>query len=236
MINLLNMDNMEYEHIGKPFDLIYADYIYENSNFSWIDKFWELLRVDGIMILQTDWHTLIEAGYYMKHHIGANFVNHICWKNEFGNFPKTKFRQSHDDILIFSKGKNYTFYPDRVQVTKATANSKGLNPSGRDTKLATSVWTDICLTTISKERIKKKNGKNIRWQKPERLLERLFIPFVNKLDRICDPFMGVGTSAVVSNKLGCDYVGIELDEEPYKLAIERTIRKGNQRWIVPLVE
>ncbi|MCK5343771.1 MAG: hypothetical protein KAR20_10220, partial [Candidatus Heimdallarchaeota archaeon] len=145
-------------------DLIYADMIYENEDMSWIDRYWKFLKPNGIFMVQTDWHTVFDVGYHLKHRIeGSHMLNHICWKNEFGNFPKNKFRQSHDDILIFSKGKDYKFYPERVQVPKATANSRGLNPSGRTTKLATSVWLDICLTTVAKERIKKVDGKSIRW-------------------------------------------------------------------------
>ena len=229
-IQLLNIDNMDFvKNPAIDFDFIYGDMIYENLDLSWIEKYWEYLREGGIFVVQTDWHSLYDVGYFLKNKVENSFqVNDIIWKNEFGNFPKNKFRQAHDNILIFSKGRNYKFYPDRVQMEKATAKSKGLNPSGRTTKLATSVWTDITLTTIAKERIKKEDGHNIKWQKPIELMERLALPFTDERDWILDPFMGSGTLAEWSKKNNRNYVGIELDKEPYELAVKRLEYKNDK--------
>lgn len=217
-IKLYNMDNMKYES-DRVFDFVYCDMIYEDGvNLSWIYKFWDMLKFGGVFAVQTDWHSVFEVGYYLKHVVKANHLNNIAWKNEFGNFPKNKFRQSHDDILIFSKGSQYKFYPDRVQMQKATANSKGLNPSGRTTKLATSVWTDITLTTIAKERVKKDDGHNIRWQKPYALLNRLAIAFTDVGDNILDPFAGSGVLGKWCKENDRNYVGLENDKKVFKLA------------------
>lgn len=216
-VKLLNMNNMEFESERK-FSLIYCDMIYEDTNLSWIPKFWDMLLFGGIFVVQTDWHTIFEVGYYLKHVIKANHLNNISWKCEFGNFPKNKFRQSHDDILIFSKGSQYKFYPDRVQMEKATAKSKGLNPSGRLTKLATSVWTDITLTTIAKERVKKDDGHNVRWQKPYGLMNRLCVGFTDENDWILDPFAGTGVLGKWSKSNNRNYIGIENDKDVFKLA------------------
>jgi DNA modification methylase len=223
-MDLLNINNMEYYPPGYPpkeFDLIFADYIYENTDFSWVEHYWKFLKPKGILIAMTDWHSAAEYKVFTNALPAAHLVNWIVWKNEFGNFPKNKFRQCHDDIIIFSKGKDYKFYPERVQVEKATAKSKGLNPSGRTTKLATSFISDICLTTIHTERVKDKNGKNVPWQKPVALLERIMNPFLDAGESVLDPFMGVGTAGVVAQKLGCSYTGIEIKSDIYQLAKER---------------
>ena len=151
--------------------------------------------------------------------MGANFINHLVWKNEWGNHPRNKFHQCYDDILIFSKGKDYKFYPDRIQVPKATANTK-LNPSGRTTKTATAWIDDITLTTTSRERVKKTDGHNIRWQKPLKLYDRIILPFSDFSDNILDPFSGSGSLAkwcLLNNR---NYYGIEIDKEVYEISVK----------------
>ena len=234
MIELLKMDNMDFSS-KRQVDLIYCDMIYENENLDWIGHFWGMLREGGVFIVQTDWHTIFDVGYYLKYIMwDSHMINHIVWKNEFGNFPKNKFRQSHDDIIVFGKEpdlKNlkYKFYPERVQMQKATAKSKGLNPSGRTTKLATTVWNDvhpdvwedICLTTVSKERVKKENNVSIRWQKPLKLMDRICKAFTDEGDFILDPFAGSGTLGHWCKENNRDYVGIEYDEEVFNIAKRR---------------
>jgi len=116
----------------KKFDLIYADMIYENENLDWIDFYCKKLNKNSIFIIQTDWHTNYLVRYYMENY-KTNwdcpvFINHLVQKNEWGNHPKNKFHQCYDDILVFTNGKDYKFYPERIQVDKVTKN-KGLNPS-----------------------------------------------------------------------------------------------------------
>lgn len=203
--------------IASLVDLVYGDCIYESLDFEWAELSYSKLREGGIIIIQTDWHTQHHYRAFMEG-IGANFVNHLVWKNEWGNHPKNKFHQCYDDILIYSKGKDYVFHPERIQVPKVTANTK-LNPSGRTTKTATAWIDDIVLTTTAKERVKK-SGKNLRWQKPIRLYDRIILPFLKFPDKVLDPFMGSGSFGKWCKINGVDYIGMECDEEVYKLAVE----------------
>lgn len=202
-------------------DLILADYIYENLDFSWAGRYWNFLKPGGVFVALTDYHSSAEFKVYMQSLENANFVNWLVWKNEFGNFRKDRFRQCHDDIIIFSKGTKFRFDPEKVQVPKVTAKAKKLNPSGRETKIATSVITDITLTTISKERIKNDEEKNIKWQKPKELLRRIASPFLKKRDLVIDPFMGSGTMGEVCFEEKWHYIGIEYDNKTFNLAKER---------------
>lgn len=222
MIEIYNMDNMEFHYISqkKP-KLIFADYVYENLDFSWAEYYWNMLSDNGIFIAMTDFHSDAEFDIYMKNHLGAYLVNKLCWKNEWGHPPSKNFHMCYDMLLIYSKSPTWNFDRSKIQVPKVTAKSKGLNPSGRETKTATA-WIDDCtLTTVSKERIKKDDGHLIRWQKPKKLLHRVIAPFVQTGDLIIDPFMGSGTSMEVANELGCDGIGIEYDLEPFLLAKKR---------------
>lgn len=225
MLELIQQDNMSVS-IDKKCDLIYGDMIYENDDFDWIRKYWEYLNDKGIFIVQTDYHTNWIVRNYFERELPYwtrrrnYFVNELVWKNEWGNHPKNKFHQCYDNIIIYSKSENYKFYPERIQVPKATANTK-LNPSGRETKTATAWIDDICLTTTSKERVKKDDGHLIRWQKPLKLFDRIIAPFTDEGDLIIDPFMGSASLGEWSVKNNRNYIGIELYEDVFKLAKER---------------
>jgi DNA modification methylase len=199
-------------------NLIYADCIYESKDLSWIAYAYDALVKNGILIVQTDFHSQHVYRNFLELVLGMNFINHLVWKNEWGNHPKNRMHQCYDDILIYSKGRQYKFYPERIQVPKATANTK-LNPSGRKTKTATAWIDDITLTTTAKERVKKKDGHLVRWQKPLRLYDRIILPFSDVSDTVIDPFMGSGSLAKWCRLNNRSYWGTEIDPEVYNLAI-----------------
>lgn len=213
---------MKYE-TDKLFDIIFCDYIYSNLDFSWAKKYFEMLKPNGIFISQTDWSSEHRYRVYLEDVLGATFVNHLVWKCEWGNHPSDRMHQCYDDILVYSNGKkgSWKFYSDKIQVPKVTI-TKGLNPSGRTTKQATAWIDDIALTTTSKERVKKKDGHLLRWQKPTRLYDRVISPWFDNDISILDPFMGSGSLGkwCKSQPYEIDYVGIEYDEEVYNLALE----------------
>lgn len=237
MFKIFHKDNMDFHPYTETgvgwFDLIYNDCIYESRDFSWVDKYWLYLKKNGIFIIQTDWHTQHLYRVLMEEKMGATFVNHLVWKCEWGRQPSDKYHQCYDDILIYCKGDNWRFDRSTIQVPKATAKSKGLNPSGRDTKTATAWIDDIVLTTVAKERIKKEDGHLIRWQKPVRLMDRILSPFLRKNDIVLDPFMGSGSTGESCGKNGWNYVGIEIDEEPFELATVRLEHYFNDEEYIP---
>jgi len=79
-----------------------------------------------------------------------------------------------------------------------------------------------------KERLR--NKKNLRahpTQKPEALLYRIILSTTRSGDIVLDPFLGSGTTAVVSKKLGRNFIGIEKNREYYdlaKLRLKKTIK------------
>ena len=58
-------------------------------------------------------------------------------------------------------------------------------------------------------------------KKPEPYWHRIILATTNKGDKIFDPFLGTGTTAVVSKKLGRTYFGIEKDKKYFRAALER---------------
>jgi DNA modification methylase len=218
-IQLINDNNLNF-NTEKPINLIYSDMIYENMDFTWINHYWNMLSLNGIFIVQTDYHTVAEIKIHMQELPNAEFLNWVIYLQWWGGVPKDRFPQKHDDILIFRKGKTHKWYPNRIQIPKVTAGTK-LDKKGTGLKTPCSVFYDLGnFSTISKERIK--NGdKNIQWQKPLKLMSRLLLPFTDENDWILDPFLGSGTTGVWCKHNNRNFVGIELDKEVFDIAKKR---------------
>lgn len=76
----------------------------------------------------------------------------------------------------------------------------------------TDVWTDI---DFYKE-------KHLHpTQKPLKLIRRLIEASSNEGDIVLDPFSGAGSTQISSIQLKRHYIGIELDEEYYKIGLQR---------------
>lgn len=76
----------------------------------------------------------------------------------------------------------------------------------------TDVWTDI---DFYKE-------KHLHpTQKPLKLIRRLIEASSNEGDIVLDPFSGVGSTQISSIQLNRHYIGIELDEEYYRIGLQR---------------
>jgi site-specific DNA-methyltransferase (adenine-specific) len=58
-------------------------------------------------------------------------------------------------------------------------------------------------------------------QKPVKLYNWILDNYAEKGQRILDTHLGSGSSAIAAHYFGCDFVGIELDEDYYKAACKR---------------
>jgi len=124
------------------------------------------------------------------------------------NFRGTRFTNAHETLIWASKSKK----------SKYTFNYQSLKCLNDDLQMRSDWTLPIC---NGKERLKK-NGKKIHsTQKPEALLHRIILATTNKGDTIFDPFLGTGTTSVVSKKLGRNYYGIERDKKYFKAALDR---------------
>ena len=68
-------------------------------------------------------------------------------------------------------------------------------------------------------------GRQAYNQKPEYLLERIILASTKENDYILDPFVGSGTTGVVSKKLGRRFIGIDAELDYLKIAKLRLERK-----------
>ena len=72
------------------------------------------------------------------------------------------------------------------------------------------LWTDIkVINPMSKERL------DFDGQKPEALIQRIFLLTTNEGDWVLDSFLGTGTTAATAMKMKRKWIGIELREQCY---------------------
>lgn len=225
MIKLIHGNNIEVMlnliKEGLLVDCIYADMVYENLDFSWVSLCRHLLKDNGIIYIQTDYHSVYELKLYMDDMFGKdNFINHLIYKQEWGGRSLRCFPKKHDDILMYSKGKDYKFYYERILIPKVTAGTN-LDKRGDGLKIPCDVFDDLGnFSTISKERVKY-NGTNIKWQKSLKLMNRLLLPVTDENDLVLDPFIGSGTTGVWCKQNNRDFIGIEDNKEIFDLAKKR---------------
>ncbi len=207
-------------------DLIYADMMYDELDFSWIDSCYKLLKETSSIFIQTDYRSVAELKIYLDNLFGKeNFQNWIIWPYDWGGRSKRRFGRKHDDILWYSKSEEYKFYPERISIPKKTL-SAGFNPSGRSTKIPTDVWEDIGnFHTMSKERVKGKDGKSIHWQKPLRLMDRIILSTTDEEDIVLDPFLGTGSTAISALRNNRNFYGIENNPAMLGIAKRRIIHE-----------
>ena len=129
------------------------------------------------------------------------------------NFRGTRFTNAHETLIWASKSKK----------SKYTFNYQSMISFNDDVQMRSTWNLPIC---NGKERLKNNGIKVHSTQKPEALLHRIILASSNKDDFILDPFLGSGTTAVVSKKLGRSYFGIE-KEKIYFEAANKRIKNTN---------
>jgi len=95
---------------------------------------------------------------------------------------------------------------------------------------AQDMWTDILLSSQSKERL------NYPTQKPEALLERIINSSSNENDIIADFFCGSGTTMAVAEKLNRKWIGSDLGKfsihtsRKRLIGVQRQLKAENKSW------
>lgn len=190
---------------------------YTNWCISWIKKCIEKLRQDGtIMIMGHPRYASYLVPFLDKN---LNYVNQIIYHYTDDMPEKKNFEKRYEVILYYRKNhEKYTFNIDDVRVPLVrydkTSNSNGKNPND--------VWQIHRVRWNSKERVSLENGKIAHAaQKPIRLLRRIILAVTNENDKILDPFLGTGTTCVAAKELNRKSIGIEMNPEYAKVALDR---------------
>lgn len=154
------------------------------------------------------------------------------WNKKFAaNFVQAKRQplKDHEDICIFSKnGKMPNYYPIKLKRDKPIKMGKNISDGGAIPLVASGsynkkVYTDKYPTSVTSLEFScrdKERGLHPT-QKPTALLEYLIKTYTNENETVLDNCMGSGSTGVACKNLNRKFIGIELDEEYFKIAESR---------------
>lgn len=152
-----------------------------------------------------------------------------CWqwdKKIPSGMSYARFRpmQQTEDICVFtSKGEKTTYNAQMVlrdKIIKGGGMSKGETTNNQNLKALKKTYTHKNPTTLIQfDKIRK--GSVHPTQKPVALMEYMIKTYTNEGETVLDFTMGSGTTGVAAKNLNRNFIGIELDEEYFKIAQER---------------
>ena len=207
-------DRSKVDAVDDKWDQFESFKSYDEFTFRWLKECKRILKKNGTIWVIGSYHNIFRVGTAIQN-MGFWILNDVIWNknNPMPNFRGTRFTNAHETLIWASKneGSKYTF------------NYQSLKCLNDDLQMRSTWSLPIC---NGKERLKK-NGKKVHsTQKPESLIHRIILASSNKNDFILDPFLGSGTTAVVSKKLGRNYFGIE-KEKYYFDATKKRLENTN---------
>lgn len=172
----------------------------------------ELLSEKGTIYVHLDYRTVHYVKILMDQIFGEdNFLNEVIWAYKSGGVSKRYYSRKHDNILVYSKGKEYIFNP---QLEKSY--NRGFKPYrfknveefeddiGWYTLInLRDVWQIDMVGRTSKERV------GYDTQKPEKLLKRIILTSSDKDSIVADFFAGSGTTGIVAEKFNRKWIMVD---------------------------
>lgn len=132
--------------------------------------------------------------------------------------------QSSEIISYFKKNKHSTRLVIWEKTNPMPINGQYVFLSGIETcvwaKKSGAIFNANCKNTVFRHPIPNDNIKHPT-SKPVELFQEFIRISTNKGDKVFDPCMGSGTTAIAAESLGLDWCGCELDEEYCKIARDR---------------
>ena len=207
--NLSRPDRSRVHAVNDNWDQFENFKSYDEFTLEWLKECKRVLKKDGSIWVIGSYHNIFRVGKIIQD-LGFWILNDVIWnkKNPMPNFRGTRFTNAHETLIWASKTKK----------SKYTFNYQSMKSFNDDLQMRSTWNLPIC---SGKERLRKNGTKVHSTQKPEALLYRIVLASTNKNDLILDPFLGSGTTAVVSKKLGRSYFGIEKEKNYFEAANKR---------------
>ena len=186
----------------------------------------ELLSPTGSLYLHLDARSVHAAKLLCDEIFGpASFRNHLVWVYAGRELARRRYNGKHDDILYYTRGRSWTFHPERIleplRESSRRALSRHVDEDGRPFVIrfrdgggfaardepgrtyrqpvpAGSLPRDW----FTADYARKSQRTGYPTQKPEALLARLIAASSEPGDLVADLFAGSGTTPIVAASLG----------------------------------
>lgn len=193
-----------------------TDNEYERWINSWLIPLKRILKQNATIYICGDWKSSTALYNVLVKHFYIQ--NRITWEREKGRGSNYNWKNSSEDIWFVTNNKKYYFNVNAIKLKKSViAPYKDNNGNPKDWRVGKSgnfrltypsnLWTDLTVPFWSMS-----ENTTHPTQKPEKLLAKLILASTKENDVIFDPFLGSGTTSVVTKKLGRNYVGVERDK------------------------
>lgn len=208
--------NLSKDFHGKKFSSMKSE-DYEDYLRSWFGKVCDKLKANGSLYMCGDWKCSASMQRVIEERL--TILNRITWQREKGRGAKNNWKNSMEDIWFAVKNpKDYYFNVDAVKMKRKVLAPYRVDGKPKDweetgmgnfrTTHPSNFWDDLSIPFWSMP-----ENTDHPTQKPEKLYAKLILASSKPGDRIFDPFVGSGTSAVVAKKLGRHYCGVEINPE-----------------------
>jgi DNA modification methylase len=186
----------------------------------------DLLSADGTLYLHLDWRAVHFAKILLDEIFGSeNFINEIIWVYHGPSPGKSYFNRKHDTILVYGRGPDRVFFPDRIRIpyhpsTHRTFASSpkagfGKQPDLVRGKIPEDWWYFPVIARLHTERT------GFPTQKPAALLERILQASSKEGDLVGDFFCGSGTTLCVADSLSRRWIGCDILPQAVSLCQRR---------------
>ena len=156
--------------------------------------------------------------------VKLKLIQEIVWHYEGGMSYKKRFTHRTERWMWFAKNPDdVIFNLDAIRdVSSNLTKDKRNNPLGRN---PTDYW--YFNRVVGGRSCREKVAHPCQF--PEKMIERIILACTNEGDLVVDPFVGSGTTAVVSNKLGRKCIGIERNPKYVEIAKLRLGETSEER-------
>lgn len=218
--------NLDKNFHGKKFARMKSN-AYEDYLKSWFNKVCDKLAPNGSLYMCGDWKCTSSMQNVIEERL--TIINRITWQREKGRGAKANWKNSMEDIWFAVNDKNnYYFDVEAVKMKRRVIAPYKIDGKPKDweetesgnfrTTFPSNFWDDISVPFWSMP-----ENTDHPTQKPEKLYAKLILASTKPGDKIFDPFLGSGTTAVVAQKLGRSYCGVEINTEYCYWAAKRLI-------------